>query len=93
MQEFDHVAGDVDCKHNCSWRITVCISDDFYCVPYNSIALHDVKTYIIYNMYVVKIVLSWKFFFCDTYHWHCFLSHTCGWIAGHGQLMNKFKSK
>jgi len=32
MQEFDHVAGDVDCNHDCSCRVTVCITDDFHCV-------------------------------------------------------------
>jgi len=28
----DHVAGDVDCNHDCSCRVTVCITDDFHCV-------------------------------------------------------------
>jgi len=29
MQEFDHVAGDVECNHDCSCRVTVCIAGDF----------------------------------------------------------------
>jgi len=32
MQKFDHVAGDVDCYHDCSCRVTVCIADDFHCL-------------------------------------------------------------
>ena len=31
-KEFDHVDGDVDCNHDCSCRVTVCITDDFHCV-------------------------------------------------------------
>jgi len=32
MQEFDRVASDVDCNHDCSCRVTVFITDDFHCV-------------------------------------------------------------
>jgi len=32
MQEFDHGAGDVDCNHDCSCRVTVCVADDFLCL-------------------------------------------------------------